>query len=97
MERKFVCSFCETAHSTAPDRARCELACEKRIAEEVEREHQEMLRKERNARAAEVREAKERYMRLEAAFKEDYKNDIWWASEDFAKEFPMLVFGGWSL
>lgn len=97
MERKFVCSFCQTEHPTAPDRARCELACEKRLAEEVERAQQEKLRKERDARAEEVRKAKEHYLRLEAAFREDYKTDIWWSKDDFAKEFPMLFFGGWPL
>lgn len=97
MDRKFVCSFCKSEHNTAPERARCELTCAKRIEEEVEKERQDKLRKERDARAAEVREAKERYLRLEAAFKEDYQNDIWCTSERFKKDFPMFVFGGWDL
>ena len=94
MERKFVCSFCQSEYPTAPERARCELTCEKRLAEEVEKERQEKLRKEREERAEEVRKAKEHYLRLEAAFREDYQTDIWWTKTDLYKEFPMLFFGG---
>ena len=96
-KRKFKCSFCGKEYDSATSRAQCELSCDKKMAEEIEKERQAELARVREKRAAEVQEAKKRYLELEKAYQDDYQTSLWCGVDTFKKEFPMLVFGGWPL
>ena len=79
--RAFKCSICDKEYEDAMDRARCELACGKKLEEEAKRVAEAKKKEEQEARWAEVENAHERYVDLYEAYLKDYEFDKYNSSE----------------
>ena len=79
----FKCSFCNKEYENAPDRARCEIECDKANKAKAEFERQDKLKAEELKRENEVikayneytktcNEAKEKYEKIAEQYEKDY-------------------------
>ena len=73
--KAFKCSICDKEYEDAMDRARCELACGKKLEEEAKKVAEAKKKEEQNARWAEVEKAHDHYVELYEAYLKDYEFD----------------------
>jgi len=90
LNEKYICSFCGTEYDTATARARCELECDEKRKQEIEREHRRKLKEEKKERLAELENARKHYDQLVKAYIKDYQTEI--CLDDF---FNTKLFFGW--
>lgn len=74
--KTYKCSYCGAEYSSAPARARCELECDMKITQELERERRHDLEKARNDRFNEIKETAAKLEDLVKAYQADYKTEI---------------------
>ena len=70
--RAFKCSICDKEYGNAMDRARCELACGKKLEEEAKKAAEAKKKEEQMARKTKVNEAYELADKLRDEYIKDY-------------------------
>lgn len=76
LSEKFICSYCGAEYDTPAARARCELECDEKMAQERERQRRRDLEKARNDRFNEIKEVATKLEELVKAYQADYKTEI---------------------
>lgn len=71
--KAFKCSVCDKEYENAMDRARCELACGKKMEEAAKKAAEAKKKEEQQARWAEVEMAHQHYRELYNAYLKDYE------------------------
>jgi len=79
----FKCSFCGKEFENAPDRAKCEIECDKKIKVEAEKQKQENLKAEKEKRIAELETAYEEYQTTVDNAYDVYQSTIKLAKEKY--------------
>ena len=69
---QYTCGICKTSYDSIQERAKCELACVKRVQEEEKRAAEEKKKVEQAARKAEVDKACKIFTELAESYAEDY-------------------------
>ena len=89
----FKCSFCGKEFENAPDRARCEIECDKANKVKSETERREKLKAEQKARVDEVAKAYAEYAETCKSAKEKFVSIRKKYNEDYSYEFnPKYIY-----
>lgn len=75
-KQKYQCSFCGTEYDSAPARARCELECDEKRKQEVERLKQKLLEGKRQERYREIKEKNDNLNRMIVQYNKDYGDTL---------------------